>query len=134
MDALDLLLNRVSVPRLVAPGPDAGQRELLFRAALRAPDHAQLRPWRFLTVEGEALAQLGEQGWRGLDFGKFNHLRRGTNTPRRCTASRQGPLARGRLAHGCGGSHTSARAPDQAPPGGQSACGVSGSGLRGGLA
>lgn len=60
MDALDALLNRVSAPRLTVPAPDAAQRELLFRAALRAPDHGQLRPWRFLTVEGEALAQLGE--------------------------------------------------------------------------
>lgn len=66
MDALDLLLNRVSVPRLVAPGPDAGQRELLFRAALRAPDHAQLRPWRFLTVEGQGLTQLGELFAQGV--------------------------------------------------------------------
>lgn len=60
MEALDALLNRVSVPRLIEPAPDAAQRELLFRAALRAPDHAQLRPWRFLTVEGEARARLGE--------------------------------------------------------------------------
>jgi nitroreductase len=60
MDALDALLNRVSAPRLIAPAPDAAQRELLFRAALRAPDHGQLRPWRFLTVEGEGLTQLGE--------------------------------------------------------------------------
>ncbi|WP_298188057.1 nitroreductase family protein [uncultured Pseudomonas sp.] len=60
MDALDALLNRVSAPRLIAPAPDAAQRELLFRAALRAPDHGQLRPWRFLTVEGEGLIQLGE--------------------------------------------------------------------------
>jgi nitroreductase len=60
MDALDALLNRVSAPRLRAPAPDAAQRESLFRAALRAPDHAQLRPWRFLTVEGEAREQLGE--------------------------------------------------------------------------
>jgi nitroreductase len=60
MDALDALLNRVSAPRLIAPAPDAAQRELLFRAALRAPDHGQLRPWRFITVEGEALTQLGE--------------------------------------------------------------------------
>ncbi|MGB4073065.1 nitroreductase family protein [Pseudomonas sp.] len=60
MDALDALLNRVSAPRLVAPAPDAAQRELLFRAALRAPDHGQLRPWRFLTIEGAALTQLGE--------------------------------------------------------------------------
>lgn len=60
MDALDALLNRVSVPRLVEPAPDVAQRELLFRAALRAPDHAQLRPWRFLTVEGAARERLGE--------------------------------------------------------------------------
>ena len=60
MDALDALLNRVSVPRLVEPAPDAAQRELLFRAAMRAPDHALLRPWRFLTVEGAAREQLGE--------------------------------------------------------------------------
>ena len=60
MDALDALLNRVSAPRLIAPAPNAAQRELLFRAALRAPDHGQLRPWRFLTVEGEGLVRLGE--------------------------------------------------------------------------
>ncbi|MEK8079613.1 nitroreductase family protein [Pseudomonas sp. XK-1] len=60
MDALDALLNRVSAPRLIAPAPDTAQRELLFRAALRAPDHGQLRPWRFLTIEGAAREQLGE--------------------------------------------------------------------------
>ena len=60
MQALDLLLNRVSVGRLLEPAPDAAQRELMLRAALRAPDHGQLRPWRFLTVEGEARARLGE--------------------------------------------------------------------------
>lgn len=60
MDALDALLNRVSAPRLCEPAPDAAQRELLFRAALRAPDHGQLRPWRFLTIEGAAREQLGE--------------------------------------------------------------------------
>ncbi|MDF2394431.1 nitroreductase [Pseudomonas sp. 3MA1] len=60
MEALDALLNRVSVPRLVEPAPSAAQREALFAAALRAPDHGQLRPWRFLTVEGQAREQLGE--------------------------------------------------------------------------
>ncbi len=60
MEALDALLNRVSVPRLVEPAPDAAQRDLLFRAALRAPDHGQLRPWRFLTVEGQARERMGE--------------------------------------------------------------------------
>ncbi len=60
MEALDALLNRVSVPRLCEPAPDAAQRELLFRAALRAPDHGQLRPWRFLTIEGAGREALGE--------------------------------------------------------------------------
>ncbi|MGV8844109.1 MAG: nitroreductase family protein [Pseudomonas sp.] len=66
MEALQALLNRVSVPRLCAPAPSAAQRDLLFRAALRAPDHARLRPWRFLTVEGAAREQLGELLVQGL--------------------------------------------------------------------
>lgn len=60
MDALDLLLNRVSVTRLTEPAPDPAQLDLLFRAALRAPDHGQLRPWRFLTIEGAGRERLGE--------------------------------------------------------------------------
>lgn len=59
MQALDALLNRVSVPRLLEPAPTQEQRDLLFAAAMRAPDHGQLRPWRFLTVEGAAREQLG---------------------------------------------------------------------------
>ncbi|MFK3795382.1 nitroreductase family protein [Pseudomonas sp. NPDC088444] len=60
MEALDVLLNRVSVPRLIEPAPDAAQREILFGAALRAPDHGGLRPYRFLTVEGDARNRMGD--------------------------------------------------------------------------
>ncbi|WP_277051690.1 nitroreductase family protein [Zestomonas thermotolerans] len=60
MEALDVLLNRVSQARLQGPAPSAAQRDILFRAALRAPDHGYLRPWRFLCVEGEARQRLGE--------------------------------------------------------------------------
>ncbi|WP_434771097.1 nitroreductase family protein [Pseudomonas entomophila] len=60
MEALDALLNRVSVARLTEPAPNTAQREALFQAALRAPDHGQLRPWRFLTIEGAARERLGE--------------------------------------------------------------------------
>ncbi|AYC33578.1 nitroreductase [Pseudomonas cavernae] len=60
MEALDALLNRVSLARLREPAPTAAQRELLFRAALRAPDHGYLRPWRFLSIEGAARDKLGE--------------------------------------------------------------------------
>jgi nitroreductase len=47
MQALDALLNRVSVPRLLDPAPTQEQREVLFAAAMRAPDHGHLQPWRF---------------------------------------------------------------------------------------
>ena len=60
MDALDLLLNRVSVTRLCDPAPTEAQLDLLFRSALRAPDHGQLRPWRFLVIQDGAREKLGE--------------------------------------------------------------------------
>ncbi len=60
MDALAALLSRSSANRLVEPAPMGEQRERIFRAALRAPDHSHLRPWRFLIVEGEGRARLGE--------------------------------------------------------------------------
>ncbi|MFT6430599.1 MAG: nitroreductase [Halopseudomonas sp.] len=60
MDALTALHERVSITRLVGPAPTGEQREALFRAALRAPDHAWLRPWRFLVLEDDGRQQLGE--------------------------------------------------------------------------
>ena len=60
MDALAALHNRVSVGALSEPAPDALQRENIFRAALRAADHGNLRPWRFLIIEGEARNRLGD--------------------------------------------------------------------------
>lgn len=60
MNALEALHQRVSVGKLVAPAPDQIQREAIFKAALRAADHGQLRPWRFLVIEGEGLLELGE--------------------------------------------------------------------------
>ena len=58
--ALQLLLERSSNPRLTTPAPTPEQQELLFKAALRAPDHGQIRPWRFLVIEGQGLTELGE--------------------------------------------------------------------------
>ena len=58
MDALEALHGRVSSSRLSGEVDDAALDNIL-RAALRAPDHAQLRPWRFLTVSGEARQKLG---------------------------------------------------------------------------
>lgn len=60
MDALDALHNRVSIGVLTDPAPSRAQRDNIFRAALRAADHGNLRPWRFLVVEGVARNRLGE--------------------------------------------------------------------------
>jgi nitroreductase len=59
MDAIEALHSRVSIGRLTEPAPDAQQREMMFKAALRAADHGSLRPWRFLVLEGESLERLG---------------------------------------------------------------------------
>ncbi|NMT64903.1 nitroreductase family protein [Marinobacter orientalis] len=57
---MDALMNRSSEPRLASPAPDAGTLEKAFACAARAPDHALLRPWRYLVIEGdEALNALG---------------------------------------------------------------------------
>ncbi|MBS7809398.1 nitroreductase family protein [Roseococcus pinisoli] len=60
--ALDALLGRASVPpRLLrAPVPDRAALDLAVSAALRAPDHGGLRPWRFVFIEGEARRALGD--------------------------------------------------------------------------
>ncbi len=58
-DVLHLLHTRNSAPKLTEPGPDDAALEQILGAALRAPDHARLRPWRFLTVQGERRQALG---------------------------------------------------------------------------
>lgn len=54
--ALDALLGRYSVgpKHLVEPGPSDEQLALMVQAALRAPDHAELVPYRFKLVRGAA--------------------------------------------------------------------------------
>lgn len=60
MDALTALQQRVSVPQLTGPDITTNQQQHLFQAALRAPDHAWLRPSRYLTIQGEARTALGQ--------------------------------------------------------------------------
>eukprot|EP01093_Parvamoeba_rugata_P004738 TRINITY_DN16561_c0_g1_i1.p1 TRINITY_DN16561_c0_g1~~TRINITY_DN16561_c0_g1_i1.p1 ORF type:complete len:135 (+),score=14.59 TRINITY_DN16561_c0_g1_i1:117-521(+) len=60
MDALNLLLNRSSHPRLQAPAPAGEALTNIMQAALRAPDHACLAPWRFIVCEKSGLAKLGD--------------------------------------------------------------------------
>ena len=58
--ALRALLSRrsVSPKRLVAPGPDLHTLDLMLQAALTAPDHGALRPWRVIEFRAEQRAEL----------------------------------------------------------------------------
>ncbi len=59
-ETLTNIQTRVSHPRLTEPGPSREQLTELYKAAFRAPDHAWLRPWRFIEVSDDKRTQLGE--------------------------------------------------------------------------
>lgn len=59
-DAVDALLARRSTKRFVDPGPTDAQLDVILRAATTAPDHNELRPWRFVVVAGDERAVFGE--------------------------------------------------------------------------
>lgn len=59
-DVLSFLQQRNSAPKLTAPGPSPEELDLMLGAAMRAPDHARLRPWRFISVTGDRRNALGE--------------------------------------------------------------------------
>ena len=69
---LAALLGRHSIgPRwMVAPGPTEQELAQAVQAALRAPNHGRLRPWRMVTIseaQRPALADLFEQFARDSD-------------------------------------------------------------------
>ena len=57
---IDSLVGRHSLggKHLAEPGPDEAQLTLMAEAALHAPDHAELVPFRFVAVRGAARARL----------------------------------------------------------------------------
>jgi nitroreductase len=59
-DALKNILERNSHRSLVEPIPGGEEMELVYKAALRAPDHAWLRPTSFIEVQGEGLNRLSQ--------------------------------------------------------------------------
>lgn len=66
MDALELLQTRNSSPKLTLPAPDEQAIDTLLKAAMRAPDHAWIRPWYFHIIQGEGRERLGELFAQGL--------------------------------------------------------------------
>lgn len=60
MDAIQLLTQRRSIPRLLAPAPSEDDLKIIIDAGLRAPDHGALTPWEFNIAQGEGLHQLSK--------------------------------------------------------------------------
>ncbi len=60
MDALTALLTRVSPAALDAPAPSAEVLQKILEAAVAAPDHGRMRPWRFVLIEGAARERFGD--------------------------------------------------------------------------
>ena len=60
--ALDFLLTRRSRPAktLAPPVPTREQLQQILTAAARTPDHGKLEPWRFIVIEGAAMARLAD--------------------------------------------------------------------------
>ncbi|WP_343560041.1 nitroreductase family protein [Kiloniella sp. b19] len=59
---MSYLLSRKSiVPQwLIAPGPDDEDLDYMLQAAVRAPDHGWIRPWRFIVIQGEAKEKMAD--------------------------------------------------------------------------
>ncbi len=54
------LLNRHSTPAkaLTEPAPDNNQLKQIFEIAMCAPDHGRIKPYRFITIRGDARIAL----------------------------------------------------------------------------
>lgn len=67
--AIYLMLSRHSVgpKHLSAPGPTDDELRTVLAAALRAPDHGKLVPFRFVVIRDDGLARLADLF---IDYGK----------------------------------------------------------------
>lgn len=59
MDTFDAIFARRSVGRLAEPGPGEADLRAVLEAAAAAPDHGELRPWRFVVLAGAAKDAFG---------------------------------------------------------------------------
>ena len=60
METMKTLLSRRSISKLKEPHPSKDEMKDVYQAALRAPDHSWLRPWKFIEVTGESRNKLGK--------------------------------------------------------------------------
>lgn len=65
-EILQFLQTRNSSARLADPAPSKSELAEILRAAMRVPDHAWLRPWRFIAIAGERRQDFGRVLRRSL--------------------------------------------------------------------
>lgn len=61
-DVLTFLKSRksASAKAMKGPGPSKAQMDEILEIAVRVPDHGKLAPWRFILIEGEGRARMGQ--------------------------------------------------------------------------
>lgn len=57
---IEYLLSRRSVKFVQAPAPAETELSQILQAAMSAPDHGKLQPWRFALIRGDAVARLAD--------------------------------------------------------------------------
>ena len=63
--AIDLLLKRNSMKLVHGPGPSDEDLDKILRAAMTAPDHGAIRPWRFKIIRGqEAIKEFADLSYK----------------------------------------------------------------------
>ncbi len=63
--AIDLLLKRNSMKLVHGPGPSDEDLDRILRAAMTAPDHGAIRPWRFKIIRGqEAIKKFADLSYK----------------------------------------------------------------------
>lgn len=71
MSVIETLLSRNSTKQIEGPGPSEEQIAQIFAAAMCAPDHGRLRPWRFKRIQGEQIDELANLAVKAMaDEGK----------------------------------------------------------------
>ncbi len=60
MDTLAAIRTRRSIGRLIEPAPSDDDLRLILEAAACAPDHGELRPFRFTVLRGDGMVSFGQ--------------------------------------------------------------------------
>lgn len=60
MDIFEAIFQRQSIGKVLPEPVSKELIEKLLAAAVQAPNHHRVRPWRFIVLQGEARSRLGE--------------------------------------------------------------------------